>query len=59
MLKATSHKDAIIIFVVFRLNILLKAIGLRIARYLSMLIAVIVKTEAATATPTSMEERNV
>lgn len=51
ILKATSHKITMTTTVLFRLNTRRKAIGLRIARYLSILIAVIVYTEAATATP--------
>lgn len=51
MLRATTHRAAITSMVLRRLNTRLNAIGLLIARYLSILIAVIVKTEAATATP--------
>lgn len=51
MHKATTHRTAMTIIVLLRLNTLLKAIGLLIAKYLSILIAVMVKTEAATATP--------
>lgn len=51
MTKATSQRATITITVLLRLNTRRNAIGFLIARYLSMLIAVIVKTEAATATP--------
>ena len=55
MLKATSQSETITISVLLRLNTRLKAIGLLIARYLSMLIAVMVKTDAATATPVKIK----
>lgn len=51
MVSETNHNKLITIIVVFLLKTLLNAIGLLIAKYLSMLIAVIVKTDAATATP--------
>lgn len=51
ILKATIHSEIIVIIVLLGLNILRTVIGVLIAKYLSMLIAVIVKTEAATVTP--------
>lgn len=52
MIKATIQRATITRTVILRLNTRRNAMGLLIARYLSMLIAVMVKTEAATATPT-------
>lgn len=51
IVNATTQRAAITMMVLLRLKTRLKAMGLLMARYLSMLIAVIVKTEAATATP--------
>lgn len=54
MIKATIQRAMITRTVLLRLNTRRNAMGLLIARYLSMLIAVMVKTEAATATPTNV-----
>lgn len=51
MIKATTQRAMITKTVLLRLKTRRNAMGLLIAKYLSMLIAVIVKTEAATATP--------
>lgn len=53
MIRATNQRAMITRTVLFRLNTRRNAIGFLIAKYLSMLIAVMVNTEAATATPTS------
>ena len=53
MIRATNQRAMITRTVLFRLNSRRNPIGFLIAKYLSMLIAVMVKIEAATATPTS------
>lgn len=57
MIKATTQRAMITKTVLLRLKTRRNAMGLLIAKYLSMLIAVIVKTEAATATPTKFRKR--
>lgn len=59
ILRETTQSAAIIIIVLLRLKSRRNAIGLRIAKYLSILIAVIVNTDAATATPVyKLEKKN-
>lgn len=57
MIKATTQRAMITKTVLLRLKTRRNAMGLLIAKYLSMLIAVIVKTEAATATPAKFRIR--
>jgi len=54
--KATNQRTKITSRVLLRLNIRRNVMGLLIARYLSMLITVMVNTEAATATPVNMAD---
>lgn len=56
IVKATSQRATITSTVLLRLNTRRNAMGLLIARYLSILMAVMVNTEAATATPTNTSD---
>lgn len=59
IVKATSQRATITSTVLLRLNTRRNAMGLLIARYLSILMAVIVNTEAATATPMNTNDYSV